>query len=208
MRPPRDLHQRYRNSGLSCVLANVLHMYETHHEPTTIWVDRQIRRNANEAGDITRAQLFLLREGYSQHEIGAFSSERLIAEGIDYLRAFYGSQWTPVWEEYWSQSDRLEELRQMHLRARQLRGRVQMDYREPMLTDIRHALEQKRLVMITVDNDREDLSCQAALVYGIEGSSFLVYVPEYSGRSCLQAYTARQLTREWLQTEGILTVWR
>jgi hypothetical protein len=208
-REPRDLHQVDDYSCLTCVAANVLYALGVTETPDPQWVDRELGRGPGCGAQRVAARRLLLQQGLGLHLVGAYEPARFLQEGADYLRRYYSQEWDSSWEEFWT-PHRLERHRRECLGTQELNifgARMRTEYRQPTLADILRALNQGRLVWISVDNDRGEVDSHAVLVYGWQGKVFKVYSPEVS-RSCLQRYRLARLDRVWLRSEGMTSVWR
>lgn len=208
-REPLELHQVDEYSCLTCVAANMLHVFGVSHAVDTCWVDREVGREPGREAQRSRVRRFLLQQGMSLHMVSAYEPDRFLREGLDYLRRYYRKEWDSSWDEYWT-PHRMEQNRQECLATLELTtfgARVRTEHREPTLADLRDALDCGRLVWISVDNGWDGVGCHAVLVHGRQGTGFDVYSPEVSG-SCLRRYRGRRLSRMWLRSEGMTAVWR
>lgn len=208
-RQPLDLRQVDEYSCLTCVVANLLYMWEIIDIPDTWWVDREIGRQPGRAAQRDRARRLLLEQGLSLELVCAYQPERFLREGVDYLRRYYSQDWGRSWDQYWS-TPRLERHRRECVAAYELRtfgDRMQVEYRQPTLADVTDALDRGCLVWISVDNGFGEVDCHAVLVYDQRGNTFDIYSPEIS-RHGLRQYRRRRLDKTWLRTEGMTAVRR
>ena len=118
-RRPLDLYQVDDNSCLTCVVANVLFVFEVTDIPDPRWVDREIGRQPNCGARRDRARHLLLQQGLSLQMVCAYEPERFLREGVDYLRRYYHQEWDLSWDEYWT-PDRLARHRHECLAAQEL----------------------------------------------------------------------------------------
>lgn len=201
---PIDLRQRDRNSCLSCVAANVLHMFDAGPADSR-WVDRKIGRARGVEASYVQVCLLLQACGLRLWLVGEFSPELFLTHGLDYLRAYHRYEWTPEWDEYWTPRQ-VEVFRRDCLDARALvaNGAAE-EYREPTVDDLLTVVSNGGAASISVSNG-DPVGGHAELVYGYDSGWFDVYSPQHRG-TCLYGRSGRSIARSWLTDQGLVGVW-
>jgi hypothetical protein len=214
LREPLDLPQLDRNQCLSCVTAQILHMFDLDEGHQGIsqrlrHVDQLLGRDRRQCARRVRVDLLLAQRGLSLRRVGEHDSGRLLAEGVDYLRWYYRDEWSEEWERHCT-PEWLAQQREDCFQDRRVRAypHVIDEHRRPNLGDVRRALDSGQVVVLALAVGQTAM-CHTVLVHGHLGRAFELYEPQHRDTdTTLYSMSASHLRRLWLPSEGMTAIWR
>lgn len=143
LRPPIDLHQRQTYDGVTCMVAQVMHVFGLiKGRPDLRAIDLAARKLSTEpALSDADAYLYLLGQGFRLTGITSYDPQRFLREGVGYLRERYGREWGPEHEAHFT----AVEVRHLQEAAQQYEAHAGIHQ------------EQKRLLLVRRQANRQDI---------------------------------------------------
>lgn len=205
---PLDLNMTETLSGLSCVTANVLHIFGVGpSEPGDWrWVDERIGRGYGEFASHARACRLLAECGLRIYMAGEHDPARVLSEGLSYLREYYALMWDEEWDLYWTPENvaKAQAAARVYLSLESFG--VQTEFRSFSLADVEFYAGRKAVVMVAFRNDCSE-QCQWWLIVDYVDGVFTVYAPDYHGTTLFRCGAAF-LSGGLLVSEGMTAIWR
>ena len=204
MREPVDVQSDNLDGCPVHTAMMALYMFGLIPEPNVELVSRKLRRKNGELA-IGSTMLLMLEHKLRLQRIGTFDGERFGKEGIDYLRKINERELQHLSKEQiaeW-QAEVVELLGLYAAYGKQFT--TVKPLRQPTMDDICKALNQGKLVEVTMGRSKPNSNGLAALVYGMEGDHPLVYLPRRR-RASLTTFHRSLFDKEWWPQERGITI--
>lgn len=203
---PLDLELTEIMSGLSCVAANILHVFGVSPPDPGDWrwVDKEIERSSVEFASPARICRLLADQGLRVYVAGESDPSRVVSEGLSYLQEYYAEMWDNAWDEWWipENIEKAKDDARVYL-SLEADG-IPMDSRPVSAADVKSLVERGFVVVVAVRNGRSE-QCQWLLVLEYANDVFKAYNPSSDGSSLFDCSYA-MLSCGMIVSEGLIAV--
>jgi hypothetical protein len=171
-------------------------------------IDEELGCASYQTLDMSYVYLLWLKYGLQVHVITMYDPDRMIQEGVSYLREYYHHMWAEEWDAYWTH-ERIT-ARQLLRRQTELRllsysrFTAEKGQRNPELEDIDAALTNDMIVCISSIGS-DDTDARMIVVYGFCAKGYSVYYPDYFDDG-LRELSRHSLELLWLKSEGLAAI--